>query len=133
MFNRKFALFTLCVAMSATSVAGTHYVAGDNSRATQLCISAALDAPVAFVSKQRESGYSLHYIARNVTCNDVSITKFAQQAGNNRNANRIAMFAPVNARTDILDLSLQQNEKSKSKPQLNAVDKTNTQIVVVGR
>lgn len=126
MFNRKIALLTLCIAMPAASFATTQYVAGDHSRATELCISAAKDAPIAFVVKQRESGYSPHFVARNITCNDVSISQFAKQAGNHRNAARIAKFMPYNAKTDILDLSQQQAEKTSQQPEAD------TLIVVVG-
>ena len=84
-----FVAATIC-SLPLLATAGITYEAGDQTLETRLCMSAAQDAPITFYKKHKDSGKSLHYISKNILCNDMSIANFAVLAGNKSNAKRLS-------------------------------------------
>ncbi|WP_083446015.1 DUF3718 domain-containing protein [Gallaecimonas pentaromativorans] len=73
---------------AAPALAQTRYVAADNSLGTQLCISAATATPIGMVMELKETHLSYHFLANNLRCNDMSVGRFAAEAGNDRVASQ---------------------------------------------
>ena len=102
----KFKMFvaaTIC-SLPLLATAGITYEAGDQTLETRLCMSAAQDAPITFYKKHKDSGKSLHYISKNILCNDMSIANFAVLAGNKSNAKRLSRFKVTRGHTEINEL-----------------------------
>lgn len=99
----RLSLFVGVALVANSAMAATKYVAADESRETQLCVSAAMDAPIRFYSSVRDSGFSLRSVSNNVTCNDASIGQFAASAGNTRNAKQLMKVFNGEGRVEIRD------------------------------
>ena len=88
----KAVLFGLTVVSASFATQAAVYVAADESRETQLCVSAAMDPAIRFVIKMQESGMSRKVIASRITCNGTNITAFAKEAGNMKNYQRLSRY-----------------------------------------
>ncbi len=109
---RTFTRLSLVVGLTVTAgsaMAGTVYVAADDSKETHLCVSAAMATPIQFHVDVRDSGYSLRSVSNNVTCNNAAIGQFAESAGNLRNARKLQKMYNGEGKVEIRDeVSLQQ-------------------------
>jgi hypothetical protein len=65
------------------SVQASNLKAADSSIATELCLTAASGNRAAMFNEIKESGKSLNFIAKNITCNGENILAFVEQYGNN--------------------------------------------------
>ena len=89
---KKFQIVSCAVLLVLTATTAAHaveYVAADDSPASKLCVSAAMDRPIKFLVEMRDTGVSKRYAANQITCNGTNITSFAQQAGNDGNYNML--------------------------------------------
>lgn len=84
-------LLGVCLLGASATQAAT-YVAADDSPATRLCVSAAMDSAIGFVIKMRESHMTRPFIANRITCNGKNITAFAYETGNTRNYQRLSRY-----------------------------------------
>ncbi|WP_438865055.1 hypothetical protein [Neptunicella sp.] len=106
MLNLKTSFIIAAVSLPLLANAATTYVAADNSRESKLCVSAAMDSRIGFYITYKKSGKGLHYIANSITCNNLLIGDFANQAGNTLNANHLAKFQRVKGHALIKDYAL---------------------------
>src|SRR5690606_10353442 len=113
MLKLKTLFIATLIALPALASARTIYVAADNSRETQLCVSAAMDSRVAFYIAYKKSGKGMHYIANNISCNNLLIGEFAGQAGNPVNAAFLEKFQRKQGHTQIKDyVSVEQQDNN---------------------
>lgn len=106
MLNVKSIFMLAAMSIPAVANAATTYVAADNSKETRLCVSAAMDSRIGFYISYKKSGKGMHYIANSITCNNLLIGDFADQAGNTLNANHLAKFQRIKGHALIKDYAL---------------------------
>ncbi|WP_444994056.1 DUF3718 domain-containing protein [Aliikangiella sp. IMCC44359] len=80
------------VIIGSASAAEKQYKAVDDSRYTRLCMVAADGNKLQFVKAIKDSGFSNHYVANEVTCNGIAISEFVQQEGNKANQRHLNKF-----------------------------------------
>ncbi|GAB3019813.1 DUF3718 domain-containing protein [Bowmanella dokdonensis] len=113
MFRIKTIAIAGLLCLPLTALAKTTYVAADDSKATQLCLSVAMDSQVSFLIKQKGSGYKMRYLANNLHCNDQLVGDFAQQTGNNRVARLLQRLEIQKGHTEIKDVASQSQGKQE--------------------
>jgi|GEM_PF-3133566 len=87
----KAVLLGVCM-LGASAAQAAIYVPADDSPATRLCVSAAMDVPIRFVMNMRESNMTRPFIANRITCNGKNITAFAYETGNIKNYQRLSRY-----------------------------------------
>ena len=92
-------LLTVLALSSTAAVAGDmNYQAADNSKASELCVTAATGSPIQLLVTVRDYHQTngvfggFKWIANNVTCNGQYIGEFAKQAGNEHAADQFMKF-----------------------------------------
>ncbi len=99
----RISLLASLAVIANSAMAATKYVAADASIESQLCVSSATASPLQFHTQVRDSGISLRTVARKITCNDVPIGRFAADAGNVRNGQRLLRLNSVDGHVEIRD------------------------------
>ncbi len=103
---------TLLLATStfaATNVNATEFTAADNSISTQLCIAVAKDDKLELSQTMKEVRIKKHSLADKLTCNNLSVAKFAATYDLNNSAKFLNL--DLNTVTTIRDLAVKRKHK----------------------
>ena len=87
-----FFLFGTTIIIGSAAAAEKQYKAVDDSRYTRLCMVAADGNKLQFVKAIKDTGFSNHYVANEVTCNGIAISEFVKQEGNKANQRHLNKF-----------------------------------------
>ena len=102
------ALISTTLFASVNASADTRFVAADNSPGTELCIAFASNKPLEMKKAIKENRVRKFQIDDKLTCNDMSLTKFASVYGLNRTGNY--MNLDVKTSTSIQDLAMAKKQ-----------------------
>ena len=103
---------TLLLATSTfvvTNVNATEFTAADNSIGTQLCMAVAKDHKLSLKRTMDKVRINKHSLVNNLTCNDLSVAKFAATYDLNNSAKYLNL--DTNTITTIRDLAAKRDKK----------------------
>ena len=82
-FTKVVMVVGLAFGAMATAQADSRFVAADESVTSKICVAAAKGNKMNLHQEIRRAGLTREYVADNVTCNDMPITEFVEQYGEN--------------------------------------------------
>ncbi|MEI5638535.1 MULTISPECIES: DUF3718 domain-containing protein [unclassified Pseudoalteromonas] len=85
------------------SVSAADFVAADNSRATQVCMSVVKDNKVHLLNTLRETHLNKREVKEKLHCNDIPVAKFAARYGFAQSAEYLGV---TNTKTSIQDIAM---------------------------
>ncbi|ALO42301.1 hypothetical protein PP2015_1800 [Pseudoalteromonas phenolica] len=103
---------TLILATStlvSTNANATEFIAADNSIGTQLCMAVAKDDKLALSKTMKNVRIKKHSLVNKLTCNDLSVAKFAATYDLNNSAKFLNL--DLNTVTTIRDLAAKREQK----------------------
>jgi len=105
MLNQKVVLMSLVLSTFALSTQAQDFLAADNSKFSNLCVTAVSGNRVAMHNEIKNSGYSKQFIARNLQCNGENIVSFIRHNGRN-NENMLKTIGGGREKVSITDLAM---------------------------
>jgi len=108
MLNKKVMLVSLVVSTFALSAQARDFSAADNSKLSNLCVTAVSGNRAAMHNEMKNSGYSKKFIALNLQCNGESIASFVRNNGRNSDN----MLKVIGGREEVSITDLAMNTKN---------------------
>lgn len=102
------ALISTTLFASVNASADTQFFAADNSPGTALCMAMTTNKPLKLHRELKETYLKKHSLADKLTCNDMSLAKFANTYGLNRTGKYLNL--EVKTSTSIQDLAMAKKQ-----------------------
>jgi len=109
LLNKKAMLVSLVVSSFALSAQAQNFTAADQSKFTNLCMTAISGNRAAMHNEIKNSGFSKIFIARNLQCNGENIASFVQNNGRN-SENMLKVIGGGHENVSITDLAMNTDD-----------------------